>query len=153
MQKINCFSYFILQVNCTSTFYESTHATEILQTSESNYSSPFDYLCQIIDNDYIAHPNDCKRYAYCANGKMKDDLKVSYRLFTKSSQFNQDNGCLHRKYWPSIECSVFLGVPQPKLCKKTLMWSQNEKMCVWPAQSDCKSLEQTSLQLSSFEYV
>ncbi|CAF1286234.1 unnamed protein product [Adineta ricciae] len=31
--------------------------------------SMFEYLCRSVDNDYIAHPTDCKRYAYCANGK------------------------------------------------------------------------------------
>ncbi|UJR27800.1 hypothetical protein I4U23_009070 [Adineta vaga] len=56
----------------------------------------FEYLCRSVDNDFIAHPTDCKRYAYCANG-----------------------------------------VPQPKNCTKSLFWSQKEKMCVWPVQSDC----------------
>jgi hypothetical protein len=31
--------------------------------------SIFENLCQSVDNEYIAHPTDCKRYAYCANGK------------------------------------------------------------------------------------
>jgi hypothetical protein len=32
----------------------------------------FDYLCRSIDNDYVAHPTDCQRYAYCSNGKKRD---------------------------------------------------------------------------------
>lgn len=34
--------------------------------------SVFEYLCRSIDNDYVPHPTDCKRYAYCANGKKRD---------------------------------------------------------------------------------
>ena len=29
----------------------------------------FAYLCQWIENDYVADPTDCKRYAYCSNGE------------------------------------------------------------------------------------
>ncbi|CAF1080126.1 unnamed protein product [Adineta steineri] len=58
--------------------------------------SILEHLCRTIDDGFIAHPTDCKRYAYCANG-----------------------------------------VPQTKVCKKGLLWSQHEKMCVWPVQSDC----------------
>ncbi len=35
----------------------------------STSESIFEYLCGSVDNDYTAHPTDCKRYAYCANGK------------------------------------------------------------------------------------
>ena len=38
--------------------------------------SIFEYLCRSVDNDYIAHPTDCKRYAYCANGKKRDISSV-----------------------------------------------------------------------------
>ncbi len=31
-----------------------------------------------------------------------------------------------------------IGVPQTKVCTKSLLWSQRDRMCVWPAQSDCK---------------
>ncbi|CAF3628249.1 unnamed protein product [Rotaria sp. Silwood1] len=104
-----------MNVNCNHTSYDDTlPATTSATTTTTtrhilyplNYKIPiknnishgsiFDYLCQSIDNDYIAHPTDCKQYAYCANG-----------------------------------------IPQAKLCKKGLYWSQAEKMCVWPAQSDC----------------
>ena len=37
--------------------------------SPATGDSIFDYLCRSVDNDYIAHPTDCKRYAYCANSK------------------------------------------------------------------------------------
>jgi len=40
----------------------------------NNNHSLFDDLCQLIDNDYIAHPTDCKQYAYCANGKRKCNM-------------------------------------------------------------------------------
>jgi hypothetical protein len=33
---------------------------------------------------------------------------------------------------------IIIGVPQTNVCKKSLFWSQSERMCVWPAQSDCK---------------
>ncbi|CAF1104520.1 unnamed protein product [Rotaria sordida] len=106
-----------MNVNCNHTSYEDTLPARITTTTtttttithvlypsdyklssknNSLHSSIFNYLCQSVDNDYVAHPTDCKQYAYCANG-----------------------------------------VPQTKLCKKGLFWSQAEKMCVWPAQSDC----------------
>jgi hypothetical protein len=34
--------------------------------------SILEYLCGTVDNEYVAHPTDCKRYAYCANGKKRD---------------------------------------------------------------------------------
>lgn len=37
-----------------------------------------------------------------------------------------------------IEDLIILGVPQTKICSKSLLWSQKHKMCVWPVQSDCK---------------
>lgn len=52
--------------------------------------SIFEHLCRSVDNDYIAHPTDCKRYAYCANGKKRD---ISYRLF---SFFYEEQTCGHR---------------------------------------------------------
>jgi len=41
-------------------------------------SSIFENLCQSVDNGYIAHPTDCKRYAYCANGKKRDIPSVGF---------------------------------------------------------------------------
>ncbi|CAM4891981.1 unnamed protein product [Rotaria socialis] len=104
-----------MNVHCNHTSYEdaplATKPTHALYPPDytaptretSTHGSIFDYLCQSIDNDYIAHPTDCKQYAYCANG-----------------------------------------IPQSKLCKKGLYWSQSEKMCVWPAQSDCPVKSHTS---------
>ena len=40
--------------------------------------SVFEYLCRSVDNDYVAHPTDCKRYAYCANGKRRDMFVVQF---------------------------------------------------------------------------
>ena len=40
--------------------------------------SIFEYLCRSVDNDYTAHPTDCKRYAYCANGKERDISSVVF---------------------------------------------------------------------------
>ena len=34
--------------------------------------------------------------------------------------------------------NFILGIPQAKVCTKNLFWSQKEKMCVWPVQSDCE---------------
>ncbi|CAF0819246.1 unnamed protein product [Adineta ricciae] len=94
-----------MNVNCTNS-HATTFAPPHIPPSTSNAKIPasdklpdetvLDYLCQSVANDYVAHPSDCKQYAYCANG-----------------------------------------VPQTKICKKNLLWSQTERMCVWPAQSDC----------------
>ncbi|CAF3365201.1 unnamed protein product [Rotaria sp. Silwood1] len=114
-----------MNVNCSQTSYEDalppTMPTHVLYPPDFDYPIPsssagdsvnrgkypsnyplitdsiFEYLCRSIDNDYVAHPTDCKRYAYCANG-----------------------------------------VSQAKICTKNLFWSQSERMCVWPVQSDCK---------------
>ncbi|CAF3638081.1 unnamed protein product [Adineta steineri] len=96
-----------MNVNCTHTSpgnnVSSTVSTQnvvrpsdIVGNNNLASESLFDDLCRSVDIGYIAHPTDCKQYAYCANG-----------------------------------------VPQTKICKKSLLWSQAEKMCVWPAQSDC----------------
>ena len=34
--------------------------------------------------------------------------------------------------------TLVAGVPQTKVCTKSLFWSQSGKGCVWPVQSDCK---------------
>lgn len=52
--------------------------------------SIFEYLCRTIDNDYVAHPTDCKRYAYCANGKKRDISSVVFSFL-----FEQET-CGHR---------------------------------------------------------
>lgn len=88
---LECF----LQVNCTSIPPPGSRPAQVLQLSESNLSSPFDYLCQLIDNDYVAHPTDCKQYAYCANGKTGCIVESKKE---KSSQLNNDDEYLHRKY-------------------------------------------------------
>ncbi|UJR21789.1 hypothetical protein I4U23_024864 [Adineta vaga] len=98
-----------MNVNCTNLSSKNSFSTTVTPSNihrpadikkpasdKSADESILDYLCQSVANDYIAHPTDCKQYAYCANG-----------------------------------------VPQTKSCKKNLLWSQAEKMCVWPAQSDC----------------
>ncbi|CAF3146434.1 unnamed protein product [Rotaria sp. Silwood2] len=100
-----------MNVNCNHTSYEdtlpATTATHILYSPDykipsknnSSRGSIFDYLCQSVDNDYIAHSTDCKQYAYCANG-----------------------------------------VPQAKLCKKGLFWSQAEKIFLRKFTGPVKSL-------------
>ncbi len=45
------------------------------KVNSSLHGSIFDALCQSVDNDYIAHPTDCKQYAYCANGKKRRDIE------------------------------------------------------------------------------
>lgn len=49
----------------------------VIPTKESPTTdgSILDYLCQSVDNDFIAHPTDCKQYAYCANGKNRRDIE------------------------------------------------------------------------------
>jgi hypothetical protein len=65
----------IFQVNCTPRIYEERLRTYDLNISVNNNNTFLDDLCQSIDNDYIAHPTDCKRYAYCANGKTIHDIE------------------------------------------------------------------------------
>lgn len=139
-----------LQVNCTSTPPPpGARPTQVLQLSESNDSSPFDYLCQLIDNDYVAHPEDCKQYAYCANGKGA----VKRRLVGSILTIDVHIESIDQRSWEERVFGI-LGVPQSKLCKKTLLWSQAEKMCVWPAQSDCKCIRKSPpLSTCGFEQV
>lgn len=67
---INNVFYLLIQVNCTSTSNEYRRPIDGVNilVNDNNNNSSFDYLCQLIDNDYVAHPTDCKQYAYCANG-------------------------------------------------------------------------------------
>lgn len=37
-----------------------------------------------------------------------------------------------------LDLYIFKGKPQVKTCTKILFWSQSERLCVWPAQSDCE---------------
>ena len=47
--------------------------------SGASSDSIWEYLCRSVDNDYTAHPTDCKRYAYCANGKLdREKVNVQY---------------------------------------------------------------------------
>ncbi|CAF1308391.1 unnamed protein product, partial [Adineta steineri] len=68
-----------MNVNCTHTSpgnnVSSTVSTqnvvrpsEIVGNNNLASESIFDDLCRSVDIGYIAHPTDCKQYAYCANG-------------------------------------------------------------------------------------
>lgn len=54
-------------------------------------ASIFEQLCQSVENDYIAHPTECKRYAYCANGKQVNETRadVCVRVSTRLN-YNND---------------------------------------------------------------
>ncbi|CAF1259606.1 unnamed protein product, partial [Adineta steineri] len=73
-----------MNVNCTHTSpgnnVSSTISTQnvvrpsdIVGNNNLASESIFDDLCRSVDIGYVAHPTDCKQYAYCANGhRMKN---------------------------------------------------------------------------------
>jgi hypothetical protein len=66
------FCYFIFQDSNPSSAGDNSNKGKYPSRYPSISDSIFEYLCRSVDNDYIAHPTDCKRYAYCANGKKRD---------------------------------------------------------------------------------
>jgi hypothetical protein len=66
--------------------------------------SAFETLCQSVDNEYIAHPTDCKRYAYCANGKKRDISSV--RFFFLSNKRRVDIESIDQMH--ILSCLVYI---------------------------------------------
>ena len=77
--------------------------------------SVFEYLCRSVDSDYVAHPTDCKRYAYCANGKGRDMFTVRFSSSSLARERPVDIESIDQMRIFSISISISLA--RPSLCR------------------------------------